>query len=111
MSSLKKCTLCDDLEDPRWGLSHNGIRYPLCDGCAPEPGREAADGRVNPSRDSTCVVCGYTGDGGTGRWACHVDEDCTSVCCGQCWRTYQRDKGARKMMDHWNTMLEMWGVQ
>ncbi len=43
--TLQKCTLCDDLEDPRWGLhvreGNMVTRYPLCVGCSPEPGNSA----------------------------------------------------------------------
>lgn len=35
---LDDCTLCDQKEDPRWGLAVDGKLRPLCDGCAPEPG-------------------------------------------------------------------------
>lgn len=38
---LADCTLCANKEDPRWGLmTRDGDYYPLCDGCAPEPGDE-----------------------------------------------------------------------
>ncbi len=34
---LRDCTLCDQKEDPRWGLlTKEGDYYPLCDGCAPD---------------------------------------------------------------------------
>jgi hypothetical protein len=36
---LADCTLCPNKEDPRWGLmTKEGDYYPLCDGCAPDPG-------------------------------------------------------------------------
>lgn len=36
---LSDCTLCANKEDPRWGLlTKEGDYYPLCDGCAPDPG-------------------------------------------------------------------------
>lgn len=31
--SLEKCALCPNTEDPRFGATFAGIRYPLCDGC------------------------------------------------------------------------------
>ncbi len=37
MGNLERCTLCDAWEDPRWGLITAEGRWPLCDGCAPEP--------------------------------------------------------------------------
>ena len=43
---LEDCTLCDQKEDPRWGLIVDGERRPLCDGCAPEPGDKKGTKRV-----------------------------------------------------------------
>ena len=31
--SLQKCSLCSEMEDPRFGCVLRGRRYPLCDGC------------------------------------------------------------------------------
>lgn len=55
--SLEKCTLCDNLEDPRFGLmSKEGVFYALCDGCS--PAGEGAD-RVKAVADA----CRATGEG------------------------------------------------
>lgn len=39
---LDDCTLCDQKEDPRWGMTVDGERRPLCDGCGPDY-RDTAD--------------------------------------------------------------------
>jgi hypothetical protein len=31
--SLENCALCPNKEDPRFGATVRGVRYPLCDGC------------------------------------------------------------------------------
>jgi hypothetical protein len=31
--TLKKCALCENMEDPRFGYTYLGRSYPLCDGC------------------------------------------------------------------------------
>lgn len=46
--SLQRCTLCPNVEDPRWGLVIDDVRAPLCEGCSPMPAsmdeiREVAD--------------------------------------------------------------------
>lgn len=41
MSDLDKCALCTNEEDPRFGATFRGRRYPLCDGCGgPENEKE-----------------------------------------------------------------------
>jgi hypothetical protein len=58
----------------------------------------------------TCVVCGYVGCGGTGRWACHVTADTTPVCCGPCWRAYEAERSARQTERMWMDAFQRWSV-
>ena len=40
MKGLKKCALCENMEDPRFGSTYRGVRWPLCDGCGGPENRE-----------------------------------------------------------------------
>ena len=37
MRDLPRCTLCPELSDPRWSDHVDGVAWPMCDGCSPDP--------------------------------------------------------------------------
>lgn len=40
--SLEKCSLCTNMEDPRFGAQTAGRHFPLCDGCGGPENQEQA---------------------------------------------------------------------
>ncbi len=68
MGELRKCTLCERKEDPRWGFHVDGRRFPMCDGCAPDSTNQEYLARVTgicralPKGERPCSYCGTTID-------------------------------------------------